>query len=497
MIDYHALAPELILAGTLVVVLLVDFATRRKELAAAVALAGVFAALVPVLTLGFCAPLTGCDSVTRSLFDGSYVIDGYALVFKGFFLATVFVALLLAAGYLGRGRWYEGEYYFLLLAAALGATVMASARDFITLVVALELVSGPGFLLAGWRKADARSNEAAMKFFLIGVVALALLLFGVSLVYGVAGTQRFSDLAELPPEVTGLPVFALGVMFILFGLGFKVSAVPFHLWTPDTYQGAPTPVTAWLAVGSKAAGFVGLLSVTFLAFPQVRSLWGPVLWVVAALSMTVGNVVAIQQTDVVRLLGYSSIAHAGFMLVPFAAMAVATDEQLVAAFGATVIYLVIYLVMNLGAFAVVIAGMPRVGSAELEDWRGLWSYAPGLAALLGVFFFSLAGIPPLAGWFAKLAMFSAAIGVGNAWGWSIAAIAALNSVVALYYYAKVVKSAFFEPAPEDAGTEPLTAAAPVRLALALTAVAVVVLGVLPGAAAALGRYSSQLIAALR
>ncbi|MFC2153367.1 NADH-quinone oxidoreductase subunit N, partial [Actinomycetota bacterium] len=368
-IDWHALAPEVILAVTVVVTLLVDSFTRRKYLVAIIAVLGLFAAMVPVLSLAFCGSLDFCtDTGTRVLFEGTYVIDTYALVLKAVFIFSGFVALLLSIGFLETDRYYEGEYYFLLVASVLGGVVMASARDFITLIVALELVSGPAFMLAGWRKADPRSNEAALKFFVTGVLALALTLFGVSLLYGLTGTLQFDEMAIAAVGASEIPLFSLGVIFVILGLGFKVSAVPFHYWTPDTYEGAPTPVTAWLSVGSKGAGFVAILSVCYLALPTVTEIWGPLLWVVAALSMTIGNLVAIKQTNIIRLLGYSSIAQAGFMLAPFGAAAASGADDLAGPFYATVTYFVIYAVMNLGAFAVAIVIGQRLGSYELEDW---------------------------------------------------------------------------------------------------------------------------------
>ncbi len=496
-IDYHALLPEIILGVTVLVTLGVDLITKKKAYAAIAAIVGLFAATVPVLTLAFCDSLEFCTTTgaQRVLFDGSFVVDGYALVFKGLFIFAGFIVILLSIGYLETDRYYEGEYYFLIVSAVLGAAVMASSRDFITMIVALEVVSGSGFLLAGWRKADPKSNEASLKFFIIGVLALALLLFGVSMLYGLTGTQQFNELARAADSVSEVALFTLGVIFVLLGFGFKISAVPFHFWTPDVYEGAPTPVTAWLSVGSKAAGFVGLLSVCYIAFPTVANIWGPVLWVVAVLSMTVGNVVAIRQTHIIRLLGFSSIAQAGFMLAPFGAAA-ASGADLGQAFSATVTYLVIYAVMNLGAFAVAIIIGTRLGSYELKDWSGLYSWAPGIALALAVFFMSLAGIPPLAGWYAKFAMFNATISVGSWWGYSIAIIAAINAVIAFVYYSKVVKFTFFDPPAEDADIEVLESGevpGPIGFAVGLTVVGVFVLGIFPGLAANLGDFSSQIV----
>lgn len=500
-LDYHALLPEIILGLTVLSVLLVDLTPLPKYWAAVVGLLGLFAAAVPVLTLGFCADLSFCDETgARAMLGGSYVVDAFALVMKGLFLGGAFISLLLSVGYLERDRYWEGEYYFLLLASALGAVVMASSRDLVTMFVGLELVTGPTFLMAGWRKGDARSNEAALKFFIIGVLSAAVLLFGMSLVYGATGAVSFDGIrsASAALSLAGEPLFTLGVVFTILGFAFKVSAVPFHFWTPDTYEGAPTPVTAYLSVVSKAAGFTGLLVVCYLAFANVREIWGPALWIIAAVSMTVGNLVALRQTNIVRLLGYSSIAQGGFMLVPFGA-AVASDAsgaQLEDAFFATVTYLLIYAFMNLGAFGVVIAVRNRLGSAELEDWSGLFSYAPGLATMLGIFFFSLAGIPPLAGWFAKFVMFRSALSFGGGWAVALAIIAVINAVIAFAYYAKVVKSTWFDDAPATIDVEALGSERIVpslQLALGLTVVGVLVLGIFPDLIADLGDLTTGFV----
>ena len=313
MFDYHALLPEIILGATLLVVLGVDLAVapRRRWLAGAAGIAGLLAAAVPLLTLA------GAGG-TREMFGGSYVVDDFALVLKGLFLVAGAIVLLASVSYLRGDRYYEGEYYFLILASIAGALVMASSRDLITMFIGLELVSGPAFLLAGWRKGDLRSNEAALKFFLIGVLSSAILLMGMSLVYGTTGESTFAGIAAATAAVEGESAFVLGVLFVLVGFGFKVAAVPFHFWAPDTYQGAPLPVAAYLSVGSKTAGFVGLLTICYSAFSGARDIWGPALWILAVLSMTLGNLTALRQNNVVRLLGYSSVAHAGFILAPFA-----------------------------------------------------------------------------------------------------------------------------------------------------------------------------------
>jgi NADH-quinone oxidoreductase subunit N len=493
--DFHALAPELIIGATLMAALGADLflPEDRKYLVGVIALVGLLAAALPLLTLGMCSEVAFCSGeTTRVMFGGSYVVDQFALVMKGLFLVSAAIVVLMSVGYLESDRYYQGEFYFLLLASVTGAVVMASSRDLITLFVGLELVSGPAFLLAGWRKGDPRSNEASLKFFITGVLAAAVLLFGMSLVYGLTGEITFDGIRAASAGLSAEPAFVLGVVFVLVGFGFKIAAVPFHFWAPDTYQGAPTPVAAYLSVGSKTAGFVGLLTVCYLAFGGVAEVWGPILWVLAAVTMTIGNLTALKQTNIVRLLGYSSVAHAGFILVPFA-MAASYDAQgLQGALYASITYVLVYAFMNLGAFAVVIAAADRTGSGEIDDWAGLNRHSPGLAVLLALFFFSLAGIPPLAGWFAKFVMFRAMVGTSGAWGVALAVVAAVNAVIALAYYARVVKTVFMDPMP--AGLEPRRgqSAPALGLALGITAVVVVVAGFFPQVLAFFGDAARSL-----
>jgi NADH-quinone oxidoreductase subunit N len=506
-LDYHALAPEIILATTVMGVLVVDLLPVRKAWTAVVGLVGLFLAFIPVLTLGLCDSLSFCEYTgARSMFDGSYVVDTFSLVLKGLFLGAAFVALLISTGYLEKGRYWEGEFYFLMLASVLGAVFMASSRGLVTIFVALELVTGPTFLLAGWRKGNRKSQEAALKYFIIGVLSASILLFGMSLVYGVTGQLTFSGIREAvvtgelaSPGFGDAPLLTLGVLFTLLGFGFKISAVPFHFWTPDTYEGAPAPVTAYLSVVSKAAGFVGLLVISYSAFAGLRNIWGPALWILAALSMTLGNLTALRQGNIIRMLGYSSIAQGGFILAPFGAAVASgiTGPQLEEAFFATVTYLLVYAFMNLGAFAVVIAGSKRIGSAEISDWGGLYQYAPGLAGLTLVFFLSLAGVPPLAGWFAKFVMFRSLIIPGNSWTIALAIIAAVNSVIGFVYYSKVVKAAWFDPVPEDvlSGEAREDSVPPaLGLALAIAAVGVIAVGFFPGILSSLSEMTKVFVA---
>ncbi len=484
-LDYLALAPELIVVATMLVVFILDMVLPRplKYWTATAAVAGTAFALIP---LG----LLAVEGGVRSMVDGSYVVDEFALVLKGLFLVAAYIVFLMSHSYIESDRYYQGEYYFLLLASVLGSLVMASSRDLIILFIGIELVTGPLYLLAGWRKGDLKSNEASMKYFILGVLSSAVLLYGMSLLFGLTGEVSFAGIAAATAGRADEPALILAVLFMVVGFGFKISAVPFHFWAPDTYEGAPTPITAYLSVNSKAAGFVAMLLVMYLALPGLASVWAPALWALAVLSMTVGNLSALRQSNVVRLLAYSSIAQAGFMLVPFAAAAVA-GADLEEAFAATVIYLVIYAVMNLGAFGVVIAAANRTKSGEIASWSGLGGIDSRLAFLVAVFFFSLAGIPPLAGWFAKFAMFRAVMIAGGTVTAVLAVIAAINAVVALYYYARVVKAVWLDsPAGELDGAA--DQAGSLKLALGVAVVLTIAIGFFPAIATFVGDASRVL-----
>ena len=276
--------------------------------------------------------------------------------------------VLLSTNYIAEGDYCEGEYYFLLLTSVLGMVVMASSRDLISIFVALELLSIPAYMLAAWRKRDLKSNEAGMKYYLMGVFASAVMLYGMSLLYGVTGTTCWRDIsANARARPAPKPIVTLGIVFMLVGFAFKVSAVPFHTWAPDTYEGAPTPVTAFLSVASKAAGFVALLTLIFVGFFGQHDVWEPMIWALAALTMTVGNLIALRQTNIVRMLAYSSIAQAGYILAPLAVAGDLEPSQDALQRGRHLP--VIYAAMNLGAFAVVIAVARKTRSAEISSLR--------------------------------------------------------------------------------------------------------------------------------
>lgn len=471
-IDWHAFSPELVLVGLLAVLLLVDAFGGERSKWAMPSLTGIglLVALVPVATLAY-------DGNVRSMFDGAFVVDNYALMFKALFLIAGYVVVLLSTNYIAEGDYWEGEYYQLLVASLLGMVVMASARDLISIFLALELLSIPAYMMAAWRKRDLGSEEAGMKYYLMGVFASALLLYGMSLLYGMAGSTLLVDIAESISGTEVPALVALAVVLVIVGFAFKVSAVPFHTWAPDTYEGAPTPVTAFLAVGSKAAGFVALMTVVLVGFGSQPQLFEPLIWALAAVTMVVGNLIALRQTNLVRMLAYSGVAQAGYMLAPLAVAGFAGSGAS-SAVEAISTYLVIYAAMNLGAFAVVIAVARKTGSAEISSMGGLFSYSPVLAVCMTIFMFSLAGIPPLAGWYGKLAIFLALIEPGSIAGYVLAVIVGVSSVIALFYYARVTRVMWVDEVP-DGDTTAIKVPVSISAALVITVAVTLVVGVVP------------------
>jgi NADH-quinone oxidoreductase subunit N len=477
-IDYHAILPELILSGTILLVLVVDvfLSARHKWLAMPLSLLGVIASLAALLTL---------LGAHRTTFGGAYVVDNFAILFKVFFLAVAILVLGLSLRYFREGGFYQGEYYFLLLTSFLGCMLMPSSRDLLMLFISLELVSAPAFLMSAFRKGDPLSNEAGLKFFLIGVLSTAIMLYGMSVIYGLTGSTRLVDIgARLGAFTGGQETLAFaGILFIVAGFAFKVSAVPFQFWAPDTYQGAPVPVTAFLAVASAAAGFAGLLQLMFVAFLPQAHFWAPVFAALSIATMTIGNLIALQQKQVVRLLAYSGIAQAGYMLLPFALAGHGVDAH---AFSADVTYILIYGVMNIGAFGVVIAVSRRSPSLLISDFAGLRESAPFLMVAMTLFMISLAGVPPSGGFWAKIFIFNAAIDRGGIGTW-LAAIMVVNSVISIFYYFAIPKQMIFE-AGED--SSPLRVPWLVTAVVGLAAAGIVAVFVYPDLLARAPQFST-------
>ncbi|MGH2749928.1 MAG: NADH-quinone oxidoreductase subunit N [Actinomycetota bacterium] len=438
-IDWHALAPELVMASAACVVLVADLFLPRnsKWIAMPLSAAGIIGTLAAVVSL--------INTETTTL-AGTFEVDTFSLLFKALFCVLGLIILAISFHYFRGGSYYQGEYYFLLLCALFGGLVIASARDLISLFIAIELISIPGIIMVALRKGDVKSNEGALKFFLFSVMSSAVMLYGMSLVYGVTGSTILSDIRGSIGTDADQPIIVLSVFFVVVGFAFKISAVPFHFWAPDTYEGAPSPVAAFLSTASKIGGFVGLLVLMFKAFPEVADHWAPVFGVLAALTMTVGNLIALRQQHVIRLLAYSGIAQSGYILVCLALINPDNPGASEQAFAAAVIYLAIYGIMDLGAFAAAVAFARRGGSYFINDYAGLWQRSPALALLFSGFLVSLAGAPPMAGLIAKLFVFLATIEAEVYW---LAIVMGVNTVIAAWYYLAIIKKMFFD-SPEVA-----------------------------------------------
>ncbi|MGD3111452.1 NADH-quinone oxidoreductase subunit N [Streptomyces sp. YGL11-2] len=437
-VDWLAIAPPTIAAAVALAVLVADLflPAARKPLLGWIATAGLALAALSLLPLldghrrTFC--LTGRPVVC------SYAADHFALVIQFLVLAGALLTALLSIDTIKDHDLPTGEYWFLLLSSAAGAALLPASRDLATLVIALEVASLPAFALVGLRRGDRLSSEAALKFFLSSVAATAVMLLGVSFLYAATGSLHLSRVAH---ALTALPdprlatLASAGVALTLVGFAFKTAAVPFHFWVPDTYVGAPLPIAAYLSVVGKAVGFSGLILVTVQGFPSYANVWGPALAVLAALTMTVGNVAALRQDprrthSAVRLLAWSSVGQAGYLLVPIAAAGYAHDPA--HAIGSTVAYALMYGVVNLGAFAVAALVARTSPAHRIADYRGLYARRPLVALALGFFLLCLAGLPPgIIGLFAKVTVFSAAVDAGLGW---LAVVMAVNVVIALYYY---------------------------------------------------------------
>lgn len=455
-IDYAAISPMLAVGVAAVLVLLADLFLdeRRKDALVGISVAGVLAAIGWSAWLAteptrqtFCLPKGQC----------SYVVDDFTVYFQLLVLAAALVVLLVSRSTVVEDALPIGEYHFLLLSSLTGMVAIAAARDLITLLVALEVVSLPAFVLVGLRRHDPRSAEAALKFFLFSVVTTGLTVYGMALLYGVTGSVHVDGIAAaLAPVRAGggakASLAAVAVLLVVVGFAFKVSAVPFHFWVPDTYQGAPAPIAAFLSTASKTAGFAGLLVLLLDGFVGYADVWGPVIAVLAAVTMTVGNVVALRQWHLIRLLAWSTVAQAGYMLVPLGVAATShgrTTSELHDAGEATLVYLGIYVAMNLGAFACAILITRMRSRGAITDARGLVRSSPGLAVAFALFLTALAGLPPgVAGLFAKVAILREAVHGHVTW---LAIIAAVNAVIGLAYYLRVAALLFAAPEDEPVG----------------------------------------------
>ena len=461
-LDLYTVLPLVVLVSWATLLILADLfiPEERKDWTILLAALGLLVSLVILLA-----------QVRRQTiaFNGMVVVDGFAVFLSTLFLGSGLVGIALSYGYLKRLGIDRSEYYFLMLYSVAGMMLMAMAADLIVVFLALELLSIPLYVLAGFARPRLDSEEAALKYFLLGAYSGGFVVYGIALVFGATGNTSLEHVvAAVTQGSANLSLLAVGAALILIGLGFKVAAVPFHMWTPDVYQGAPSAVTAFMAVGAKAGGFAALLRVFVTAFPSLGLDLTPILWVLAALTMVLGNVVAIAQGNIKRLLAYSSIAHAGYILmaiVPFGNVKVSQDAVASALF-----YLVAYALTSFGAWAVVIAleHAEQKGLA-LEDYAGLGRKYPGLAAAMAVFMLSFTGVPPTLGFVGKFYLFRVVLEGGFT---SLAVIGVLTSLVSAYYYLRIIVIMYMKD-----GEPQVTSERWVNLTVGATAVATVVLSI--------------------
>ncbi|MBI4496364.1 MAG: NADH-quinone oxidoreductase subunit N [Chloroflexi bacterium] len=473
--NFLALAPELLLTALAFVVLISDLfvSEARKHLLAYLSIASLGAVMVSALLL---------QGATESFYGGLLLVDGYTWFFRLFFPATAIFVILMSLDFVRLHLRHPGEYYGFILLATLGMMLMAAAGELLTAYISLELLNFSLYVLVAYAKSNLKSNEAGLKYILLSAFASAILLYGISLIYGTLRTTTYSGLAAALAMTPVSPGLVLGLALLIAGLGFKVAAVPFHMWTPDVYEGAPLPITALIAVAAKAAGVVLVLRLFAAGLLPAATTWIPLIALLAALTMTVGNLMAIQQRNIKRLLAYSSISQVGYLLVGVAALSPLTVSALV-------LYMAGYAAATLAAFLAVTLYYNHSGREDIADFGGLAERAPFLAFAITVAFFSLAGMPLFAGFTTKFYLFTAAAEHGLLW---LVALAVLNSFISLYYYLVVIRELYVSPPREDRrlALSPLA-----NGALGVLLLGVFLVGLLPGplleftrlAALALGR----------
>ena len=464
--------PELSLVTLAIVVIILDLFIQRKGLLVVISLAGL------AMSAGFTLAMWGSSS--HLILNNMLVVDNFALFFKLLFLGIAALVILASVDYVSKFARFQGEYYALVLLSSLGMMLMAATAELISIYVALELTSISLYTLVGFLK-DPKSTEASLKYLLLGAVASAVLLYGMALIFGFTGKTQLGEIAQVIqamslPGILSSPALILGIVLLVAGFGFKIAAVPFQMWVPDVYEGAPTPITAYLSVASKAAGFAIILRVFYSAFglPNWLSLdWGMLFAVLAAIGMTLGNVVAIPQINIKRMLGYSSIAQAGYLMVGLATVGLSPAADVLGR-SSLLFFLTSYALTNLGAFIAIIAISNKLDSDLIDNYSGMGKRAPLLALGLTLCLISLIGMPPAAGFMAKFYIFSGAVQHGLLW---LVVIAVINSVISAYYYLRVVKVMWLgKPVSE----EKVPSSGALRLALSLSCLGVLLLGIIPG-----------------
>lgn len=464
-VNLAAIMPSLVLSCFGMLLLLVNvFLPKGKSTPI------VWLSVVALVVTGFVS--YGAWNEPEFGFAGHVALDNFATFFNFTFLIAALLCILMSDGYLKRENFVVGEYYPLILFCTAGAMWMASGTDMMTIFLGLEVLSISLYVLAGFLRNRTDSNEAGLKYFLLGAFSTGFLLYGIALIYGVTGTTNVADiglyLSAHPDQLTNVMTVA-GMVLLSTGFLFKIGAAPFHMWTPDVYQGAPTPVTAFMSAGPKAAAFAAFMRILTLGLGGLQDEWTSLIWVLAVLTMTVGNVVAIYQTNIKRMLAYSSISHAGYALVGI----VAANEI---GMSGILFYMLAYTFMNLGAFGIlVLAGKKGEDNLTLDGFSGFGYKRPLLGVAMTIFLFSLMGIPPMAGFAGKFFIFAGAIKAGYIW---LAVIAMLNSAISLYYYLRVMVYMYFKDAVEEYDWVTMNVGAVVSIVLAL--IGVLYLGIVPG-----------------
>ncbi len=451
--------PEMIVAVTGLLALTAGLISRRTRLPGLVSLLG-----LAVAALFLVREVAG---ETAQLWSGTVLVDGFSTLFKAIFIGIAALVALVSFDYVERHRLPAGEFHLLILLATVGMMFMAGSLNLITIYLGLECLALASYALTGMLRGSARSTEASLKYILIGAISSGVILFGMSLVFGVSGSVHLSEInAVLDAGTPMLPVLLAGMMFLVTGFGVKMAAVPFHMWAPDVYHGSPAPVAAFLITASEAAAFAAALRIFFVGLPAIQEYWTVVFVTLAVVTMTFGNITAIVQTNMRRMLAYSAVAQAGYIMV---GLAVASER----AVSAMLYYLIAYAFTTLGAFAVVILLGRYHPAEEIADFRGLSRRAPLFAITLAVFMLSLIGLPPTAGFFGKFYLFQAAVAEGMAW---LALVMVINSMVSIPYYWGVVQTMYLR---EGEAKEPLPAPAGVRWTAALGLAATLALGLFP------------------
>jgi NADH-quinone oxidoreductase subunit N len=455
--DLTPMMPELLMTALALIVLLLDLLIKKKEVVALISIAGV--ALVGLALFG----------PKGDTFGNMFISDGYSTFFKFIFIVNVILTILISIKYIAVERVNYGEYYALILFSTIGMMIMASAGDLIVLYLGLELMALSTYVLAGFIRHDMKSNEAALKYFLLGAFSSAFLLYGISIIYGLTGSTDLWWIAGFINErgLSGNLSLLLSIVFLIVAFGFKIAAVPFHMWAPDVYEGAPTSITAFMSVGPKAAGFAVLGRVLMVAFVSEKVEWAAILVPISILTMAVGNIVALSQTNIKRMLAYSSIAHAGYALLGIIS---ANNEGLASMMN----YLMIYAFMNIGAFAVIIMLRSEGFKGDsIYDYQGLSKTHPLAALLMLIFMFSLTGIPPTAGFIGKLYIFMSAINAGYTW---LVIIAVIFSAISAYFYLRIIMYMYMRDPKE---TVTLSTSFSGGVALGITTFVVLFIGILP------------------